>query len=517
MEPVGRTLRQVFGRTKFGFYAFRDDEARVELVASSSGWPPPGVTSTAAVQGVEFGRGLPSGRLHPISGGGSRDASTSSVSNIACLPIGEEEKRRGGLLVHAGPRSAVWRWSSEDWDTLSSYLDAYLQHEALRRAFDSLRGFHEVLLETLPLGVFAIDRSGRVTYLSPPAETILGYKRDDAIGTDYRRIFRPAGVDENPLLQGLRGKAKNVELYIADRQGQEKPVWMQMTRIPGRSGEGPRGLIVLIRDTSEDRLFEEEQRRRERLASIGELAAGVAHEIRNPLTGIANCGQVLRDRLTPDDPRLRFVHIILDETSRLNRIVDSLLSFARPGQPSLRESAVTETLRKVQELEEERACQQGVTTECKIRGRIPRIFIDPEQITQVLLNVIRNALEAMPSGGKLSLECSVIRRRPHRRRGTGQRKTDRIRYSQTIPMRRFVQISVSDTGKGIPRDVVPRVFDPFFTTRTKGTGLGLSISQSIIKEHGGFISLRSIEDKGTTVSIELPVERRQADRRKQGG
>jgi PAS domain S-box-containing protein len=355
-----------------------------------------------------------------------------------------------------------------------------------------------------------------VTYLSPPAETILGYKRDQAIGSEYRRIFRPSGIDENPLLQGLRGKAKHVELYITDRQGREKPVWMQMTRIPGRPGEGPRGLIVLIRDTSEDRLFEEEQRRRERLASIGELSAGVAHEIRNPLTGIANCAQVLRDRLTPEDPRLRFVRIILDETSRLNRIVDSLLSFARPGRPSLRESAVTETLKKVLELEDDRFRQQGVAADLKIRGRIPKIFIDPEQITQVLLNVIRNAAEAMPSGGRLSLDCSVIRRRPHRRRGTGQRKTDRIRYSQAAPMRRFVQIRISDSGRGIPRDAVPRVFDPFFTTRSKGTGLGLSISQSIIKEHGGFISLRSMEGKGTTVSIELPVERRHSERRKGG-
>jgi signal transduction histidine kinase len=120
----------------------------------------------------------------------------------------------------------------------------------------------------------------------------------------------------------------------------------------------------------------------------------------------------------------------------------------------------------------------------------------------------------MPSGGRLTLECSVLRRRTHLRRGTGRRRGDQIRYDRSVPLRRFVQVRISDTGRGIPRDVVPRVFDPFFTTRAKGTGLGLSITQSIVKEHGGFISVRSIENKGTTISIDLPVERRQGERRR---
>ena len=366
----------------------------------------------------------------------------------------------------------------------------------------------------MPLGVLAIDRMGRVTYISPPAQEILGYREAEAVGADCVRVFRPVGADTNPLLLGLRGKATTVELFLTDRQGKEKPVWMRMVRIPGRTVEGPRGLLAMIRDTSEERAFEEEQRRRQRLASIGELSAGVAHEIRNPLTGIGNCAQVLRDRMAADDPRLRFVSIILDETSRLNRIVESLLSFARPGRPQLRESAIVDLLKRILELEADVHKQQGITTELKVRARIPKIFIDPEQITQVLLNVIRNAVEAMPSGGRLTLECSVLRRRSHIRRGTGRRSTDQIRYDRTMPLRRFVQVRINDTGRGIPRDVLPRVFDPFFTTRTKGTGLGLSISQSIVKEHGGFISVRSIEHKGTTISIDLPVERRQGERRR---
>jgi signal transduction histidine kinase len=120
----------------------------------------------------------------------------------------------------------------------------------------------------------------------------------------------------------------------------------------------------------------------------------------------------------------------------------------------------------------------------------------------------------MPNGGNLRIECLLIRRRPYLRKGTGQRKTDRIRYDRDMPLRRYVQVKITDSGPGIPKDVLPRVFDPFFTTRMKGTGLGLSISQSIVKEHSGFLSVHAVEHKGTTVTIDLPLERRQGERRR---
>ena len=514
MEPLGRTLRNVLGRARYGLFAIIEEGAAPVLVDAGPDGPPTGLDPTAVLEREGELRPLPAGELRFVQGRRPVRSVRPARRRAAVLPVGEGEALRGALLIEAGPRARFWDWGREDWTTLAGYLDAHLRHEQLRGAFASLQGFHEVLLANLPLGVFAIDELGRVTFISPPAEAILGYSREEAVGADCLRIFRPSGVEENPLLLGLQGKASIVDLYISDRHGREKPVWMQMARIPGRPGEKPRGLIAMIRDISEDRAFEEEQRRRERLASIGELSAGVAHEIRNPLTGIGNCAQVIRDRLLPDDPRRRFVQIILDETARLNRIVESLLSFARPGKPHLEECQIVETIQKAVELEQAACAEQGITPEVTARGRIPKIYIDPEQISQVLLNVIRNAIEAMPSGGRLTIECCVIRRKPHLRKGTGQRKTDRIRYDQSVPVRRFVQIRIADSGRGVPRDVVPRVFDPFFTTRAKGTGLGLSISQSIVREHGGFLSLRSIENKGTTISIDLPVERRIAERRR---
>ncbi len=514
MEILAGTLRRVLGRSRFALYALTEDGTRPVLRTASPSWAPR-VDLLPCLEDTRPWSQLPLGKLLGLSETPGLRGAWPSVRDLAILGLGEEGELTGFLLVQIGQRSPLRRIGREGWAELSRTLSLHLRAEDLAYSLSTLRRFDEVLLQDLPLGVFTIDRIGRVTSLSPVAAGILGFAPEEAIGSDCLRIFHPAGLEENPLSLGLRGKATSLELYIIDREGKEKPVWLQMSRIPGAGGEAVGGLLVMIRDTSEERAFEEDRARRERLASIGELSAGVAHEIRNPLTGIGNCAQVLRDRIPPEDPLQRFVQIILDEAARLNRIVESLLSFAHPGRPRLAESGVVDIVKRVLDLEKDRMTEQGVTVEAKIRGRIPSIFVDPDQVTQVLLNIVRNAIEAMPSGGRLSVECSVIRRRPYLRRGTGQRRTDRIRYDRRTPLRRYAQVRVIDTGRGIPKEAISRIFDPFFTTRTKGTGLGLSISQSIIKEHGGFINVHSIENKGTTVTVDLPVERREGDRRKQ--
>jgi signal transduction histidine kinase len=195
--------------------------------------------------------------------------------------------------------------------------------------------------------------------------------------------------------------------------------------------------------------------------------------------------------------------------------VEGLLNYARPNRPELTLTAAEECVRHAIDLVRAGAEEKGIRLTVKTAGRLPKVYIDPAQMTQVLLNVLRNAEEAMPGGGELAVEIAVIRRRPHRRRGPGRRLSDReARRATNGPQQRFVQIKITDTGHGIPKDLQGRVFNPFFTTRTRGTGLGLSLSQSIVREHGGTLSLRSVENKGTTVCLDLPVERRQGERRK---
>ena len=441
---------------------------------------------------------------------------TAPDTSIRLRAVRDEGLLLGGVLVRVSDARALEALHRRLADPiLAAGLAATLDMAGARRALDDLAGFREGMSEALPYGVLMLDPLGRVTFLSPRAATILGVSEGEAIGGDCARVFRPVGVETNPLLDGLRGRFKSGEIYVARPSGEEVPVSLQMALLPARGGRG-RGLAVFFQDLSEERVLEETERQRDRLAALGELSAGVAHEIRNPLTGIANCAQVLSEGLDESDTRQRFLRIILEETARLNRIVEGLLRYARPSRPELREASVEELVRRALDLVRPSMEGKGIRINYTLAGRIPRIFLDPGQIEQVLLNLLHNAEQAMPAGGELAVSIAIVRRRPHRRRGLGRRSTDRIRVGRRHdgPLVRFVQVRLADTGHGIPRELLTRIFNPFFTTRSKGTGLGLSLSQSIVREHGGFLTVRSVVNKGTVFHLDLPVERRHGERRK---
>lgn len=393
-------------------------------------------------------------------------------------------------------------------------LVALLRQWRLAQDCGWLTEFSRALIAVQGCGVLATDGRGRVTYLNHDASELLAIPAEQAIGSDCARVLQPAAGSDHPLLAGLDGRIEHIELYVRDHHGQERPLSLRLRRMLDSAGETA-GVVCLLRDPSPERTLDQETRRRDRLAVIGELAAGVAHEIRNPLTGIGNCAQLLQDRLAADSDNRRMADLILRETQRLDRIVTSLLTFARPGPPQMRASRIVDVVRAALELEEAHRAQAGVRTELRTAGRIPEIFIDPEQIQQVVVNLVRNATQAMPDGGVLTVEITVVRRPMHVRRGLGRRADDRVRVVRAGPVGRFVRLRVRDTGCGIPDEILPRLFDPFFTTRSGGTGLGLSVSQAIIHEHGGSIAVSSAAGAGAVFEVDLPVERRQGERRRE--
>jgi signal transduction histidine kinase len=239
----------------------------------------------------------------------------------------------------------------------------------------------------------------------------------------------------------------------------------------------------------------------------------VAHEIRNPLAGIGTSAQILKRRIESGDPRGQFADLILEEVSRLDRIVESLLQFARPTTPRLSRHSILPSLDKALTLVHELAVRQDVDLKVERADSVPELFIDHDQILQVLLNVLMNALQALAKGGEITVAVAPARKRAAERGGLGRRATDRLQPRRQTPLLDVVEVRIRDNGPGIPSAVLARVFDPFFTTRTQGTGLGLSICQSIVREHGGTISIESVVGQGTTVVIDLPVEKRHGDRR----
>jgi two-component system, NtrC family, sensor kinase len=225
--------------------------------------------------------------------------------------------------------------------------------------------------------------------------------------------------------------------------------------------------------------------RADRLASLGTLAAGLAHEIKNPLVAIKTFTQLLPERFDDEEFRNYFTNVAAGEIDRISTLVTELLEFSRPSGPFFQQENLNDVLDKMITLIKTEAKQKEVTIETALADDLPTITIDKEQIKQVIINILLNAIQATPEKGSILVA------------------TRKIAKSNGSPG--FVQVEISDTGIGIPEQELDKIFTPFFTTRAKGSGLGLAISHQIIQEHEGNIDVRSAVQKGTTFTINLPT------------
>ncbi len=377
------------------------------------------------------------------------------------------------------------------------------------------------LMSDVEAGVLLLDPRGRVATLNPAAERMLGARLARARGRPARELVRTVVPGDDPVRDLERRARAERETVLLGEGGVEVPVLMHGTRI-GKPGWA----LFVLHDLTRTRRLQEELRRKERLATLGQLSAGVAHEIRNPLAGIGTSAQVLLRRFEPRDERARFVQVILEEVARLDRIVASLLQYARPRTPELRAAELGGCVDRVIELLAEPILQAGIRVERDVAPRLGTLYIDPDLVQQVLLNVSLNAVQAMERGGTLRYEVRKVRRRAPAR-GLGRRVDDRRAGDRRADPRRaerrdtpaaaprieYQQVRVIDTGPGIPRGVLEKMFDPFFSTKSRGTGLGLAISQTIMQEHGGAIEVATREGRGTTLLLNFPVEKRHGQRR----
>jgi len=372
-----------------------------------------------------------------------------------------------------------------------------------------------LLMADVEHGVLLLDSRGRVMAANPAALRLLGLRGTTIRGRAASRLVRTVVPGDDPVAETFETDTTEREILLAPRGGGEVPVLLRGFRF-GR----PARVLLVLRDLTQLRRLQQELRRNERLATIGQLSAGVAHEIRNPLAGIGVSAQVLLGRFEPRDPRARFVSVILEEVARLDRLVTNLLQYARPRSPELRPGQLVDCVRRVVELSADSFARAGVRTEIEARPGLRPLWIDADLVTQVVLNVTLNAVQAMPQGGTLRYEVRLTRRR-RAPRGTGRRAGDGLERRAPAPTRipaagewiAIQQIRVTDSGVGIPRGVLDKLFDPFFSTKPKGSGLGLSICQTIMQEHGGSIEVASREGGGTTVLLDFHVEKRHGERR----
>jgi hypothetical protein len=242
----------------------------------------------------------------------------------------------------------------------------------------------------------------------------------------------------------------------------------------------------------------EQMQRAAKLASLGEIISGIAHEIKNPLTGISCAVQVFQSELSENDSRKAITTEILNHIKRLDRIVKDLLNYAKPKPPQFLPLKVSEVLDKAVFFVYPEAKKKNVVIKTEVDPDVPEVMMDPDQMQQVFLNLIINAIQAMPNGGRLKISISE-----------SEKKKDWIddEMKERLSGRNMILIRFEDTGKGIEKEYLKSIFDPFFTRKSKGTGLGLAISQRIVHEHGGEITVKSEVGKGSVFTVYLPVTR----------
>ena len=410
---------------------------------------------------------------------------------IPCLALG---KVVGVLLL--GRRWDQSALSSEDVEllqTLSGQAATALENARLYRSlelkadqFERLKEHSENTIESLEAGILVVDLEGKVVRWNRSLERLYGVSRLDALGRSIEDLF-PASFQE-VLTASIgdvwwrRAESTGVSrLNLVNRRNETKVVKLRVAPFVSGTGE-TQGTIVIFEDVTEKVELETQLRLREKMASLGLLAAGVAHEVNTPLTGISSFTQMLREQTEKTDPRAGLLEKIERQTERASRIVNNLLNFARQGRSSCAPIDLNEQVRDVLSLLEHQLRRARVQVRLELREDLPRVLGDENKLQQVFLNLFLNAQDAMPSGGWLTI--------------------------RTCSAPAGVVVEVADTGQGISKEDVKRIYDPFFTTKKAGrggTGLGLSITYGIVQEHSGHISVNSVVGKGTRFRIELPA------------
>jgi two-component system sensor histidine kinase HydH len=310
----------------------------------------------------------------------------------------------------------------------------------------------------------------------------LGSTGRDAILFDD--LFRRPQEGEGLFRPFLASEADSMLVEVECHGGRETPFPARL-RLARMHDDHVNGTVVvgIFDDLSEHKRMEEAIRRNDRLRALGQLSAGVAHEIRNPLAGIATTAEVLAGKLAGDEERLKYIRAMHDEITRLDGIVRNLLAFARPSRPQIAPCAVEEILARLRGLVGEQAASRGVELGIDVDSAAStRCLADAAQLTQVLLNLTLNAVQACGAGDRVSI----------------------VARSESAHGRRWVAIEVEDTGAGVPLEVRETLFDPFVTTRAQGTGLGLAISRQIIEDHDGRIACEFLP-RGTRFTVRLPA------------
>jgi len=405
-------------------------------------------------------------------------------------------------ILGVGRKNGFEPLNSEEVDLLqalsgqaaTAFMNGRLYH-SLREKADELQGlteYNENILESMDSGILVLDLDGRIVRWNRAMETLFGAPRADVLGRTLDEVFPAAFLDalRSSLVLGRHEETASIyKLNLPAADG--RALRVNVSVVPFQVGRGERqGTILILDDVTVRMRLEQQLQHSEKMASVGLLAAGVAHEVNTPLTGISSYTQMLRERIEKDDPRADLLEKIEKQTFRAAKIINNLLNFSRAAGSEFEPLDVNRVLLDVVSLVEHQLDASRIKLVREMAIDLPVVRGNENRLQQVFFNLILNARDAMPSGGWLTLAT---------------RADDDA-----------VVVEIRDTGTGIKREDIKRIYDPFFTTKGigRGTGLGLSVSYGIVQEHGGAIFVDSAPGQGTTFQIALPpMEAQEAARR----
>ncbi len=361
------------------------------------------------------------------------------------------------------------------------YFIVFIQnYYAVNHAFQTMQSYTQHVVDSMANGLISLNTDDKIVTMNrqarhilniPPCETIEGRPLHDVM--TFHDVDLLASLSKNEALIER-------ELQCVNASQTTVPISLSASTLTDDDGNQA-GTVLLFRDLSDVKALQDQVKRAERLASLGKLAAGVAHEIRNPLGSLKGFLQYFQRKLKLEGQDKTYLTVMVNEVDRLNAVISNLLEFSRPKVPERKPADIAELIRHVLMLVDSDLQAKQLKISLEIAENLPLVSLDRDQLTQVLLNMLLNAIHATDAGGQIRIWAHI------------QKQTQQL------------ELSLNDTGQGIAADDLSKVFDPFFSTKKQGTGLGLAIAHTIIEHHRGEILVESTQGQGTTFQIRLPI------------
>jgi two-component system sensor histidine kinase AtoS len=349
-------------------------------------------------------------------------------------------------------------------------------------------------------GIIGSDDNNMIFFWNKGAENIFGYAKEEVLGKPFTILLPPVLREKGEVEYLLRETVEKgyVRDFLTERVRKDgRKILVNLSRTLIRDEQGaPLGTVAIVRDITAMKELEKQVQQSEKLALVGQIAAGIAHEIGTPLSVISGNAEYMLMDMKESDQFYEEMQTILSQTERITKLIRQLLEFARPRRLIFEDLDVNAEVKQILDLVRHQCDKNKIALRTNFTEPLPAIHGDKNQLQQVFLNIVMNAIQAMESNGIDRLRELTIQTAHSTEAGNKQQTEE-------------VSITFSDTGCGIPEEFVDKVFDPFFTTKDigKGTGLGLAVSQRIIDEHKGTITVASEEDRGTTFTLRLPLSR----------